>query len=302
MLSLVPFRGEVAALGAALLWAMASFLFADLGKRMAPLWLNLTKSSLAIGFILLTLVLSPHVSPQLNATQLGLLLLSGAIGIGFGDSMFFEALRCLGARRTLLLEAIAPPLSAVLAMLFLQEQLAPTDWLGIALTVAGVVWVMVERTPQQAGMQQAGMQQLGRGVVVGLLSALAQAIGAVLSRSALAATEVSPLWASLLRLTASVVVLVIWVMARRDSWQGLQPLQSRKFLLTFAVAAFLGTYLGVWLQQTALKYTETGIAQALTSTSPLFVIPLTVLGGEPVSFRSMLGALIALLGIWLLFA
>ncbi|NEQ24266.1 MAG: hypothetical protein F6K28_35130 [Microcoleus sp. SIO2G3] len=42
----------------------------------------------------------------------------------------------------------------------------------------------------------------------GILAALAQTSGAVLSRAALAQTTVSPLWATLLRLSAGVLVLL----------------------------------------------------------------------------------------------
>jgi drug/metabolite transporter (DMT)-like permease len=292
------FRGEIAALTAALLWAIASLIYARLGKRLPPIWLNLTKSSLAIGMILLTLVLRQHVPNSMSWISLTGLALSGAIGIGLGDSVFFESLVCLGARRALLLEAIAPPLSALLAVLFLQEQLQVSAWLGILLTVAGVAWVVVERTPAQ--MQ--GQFQLKRGIGLGLIAACSQASGAVLSRAVLATTEVSPLWSSLIRLSGGVLVLLIWLMGRRASWQVLQPLRSRPFLLGLTLAAFAGTYLGIWLQQTALKYTATGIAQALTATSPLFIIPIAMATGEAVSVRAMLGALVALGGVWLLFS
>lgn len=295
--SIYDFRGEIAALSAALLWAISSLLYVGLGKRMSPLWLNLSKSCIAIGLILLTLMLRQDASPQFDFGSFVLLLLSGAIGIGFGDSVFFESLTCLGARRALLLEAIAPPLSAFLAVLWLQEQLGLTAWLGIVLTVAGVAWVVVERTPDQIQ----GQIQLKRGVLLGLLAAFAQASGAVLSRAALVDTTVSPLWSSLIRLVAGVVALLIWLLGRQHSWQNLQPLRARNFLLILVLASFAGTYLGIWLQQTALKYTATGIAQALVATSPLFIIPIAVATGERVSLRAIVGAIIALAGIWLLF-
>lgn len=297
---MADFQGEIAALSAALLWTGASFIYAGLGKQMSPMWLNLVKSSIAIGFILLTFVLLQEAWPQIDGVSFGLLFLSGAIGIGFGDSVFFEALVCLGARRALLLEATAPPLSAFLAVLFLQEQLNLSAWLGIFLTVAGVAWVIIERTPEQTQIPM----RLGRGIVLGLLAAFAQASGAVLSRSALAETLISPLWSSLIRLIAAVLVLLIWLARyQRSPYLGqLQPLRSGRFLLVVTAAAFAGTYLGIWLQQTALKYTETGIAQALIATSPLFIIPVAMFTGETVSLRAILGAIVALAGIWLLFA
>jgi drug/metabolite transporter (DMT)-like permease len=86
---------------------------------------------------------------------------------------------------------------------------------------------------------------------------------------------------------------------KQSSWW--QPLQSKKLLGIIAITALFSTYLGIWLQQTAIKYTATGIAQALISTSPLFVLPIALWMGEKVSFRAFLGVLVALGGIALLF-
>lgn len=290
------FRGEFAAVGAAFIWAVASVIYVGLGKQMPPLVLNFTKSTIAIGLILLTLGLQGDF-PALDPYSLSLLLLSGAIGIGLGDTAFFASLNTIGARRTLLLEALAPPLTALLAALFLQEQLGLTACLGIALTVSGVAWVVIERTSEE---NQAYAHPL-RGIVFGLMAALAQASGSVLSRSALMASEISPLWSALTRLVGGVVILSMLLLGQPRLWQGFVPLRSARFWLILTVASFAGTYLGIWLQQTALKYTQAGIAQSLIAISPLFAIPLAIALGERVSLRAILGVVIALIGVWLLF-
>jgi drug/metabolite transporter (DMT)-like permease len=87
-----------------------------------------------------------------------------------------------------------------------------------------------------------------------------------------------------------------------DSVQELRWVRSPRFLGVVVGTAFAGTFLGIWLQQTALKFTATGIAQSLTATSPLFVLPIAWMVGERVSLRSVVGVLLALAGIWLLFA
>jgi drug/metabolite transporter (DMT)-like permease len=51
----------------------------------------------------------------------------------------------------------------------------------------------------------------------------------------------------------------------------------------------------------ALRFTSAGIAQTLFSTSPLFVLPLAAWSGEWVSARAVLGAVVALVGVALLF-
>ncbi len=294
MMFFLEYRGELAALSAALIWAIASLVYVGLGKQMSPLLLNFAKNGVAIALILLTLLFQGNLDPQIGGFNLGLLVLSGAIGIGFGDTAFLESLNCLGARRSLLMESLAPPLAAVLASLFLTEHLSLQAWLGIFLTVAGVAWVIAERAPDRAQMQPL------RGIGFGLLAALGQASGAVLSRAALAETSVSPLWSTLIRLLAGMAVLLALILPKRQVWKGFQPLRSPQFLQILIGTSFAGTYLAIWLQQTALKYTATGVAQALTATSPLFVIPLAIALGERVSWRSVAGIMTAICGVWLL--
>lgn len=293
------FGGELAALSAAFLWALSAVIYTRLGQTIPPLALNLSKGVFAIAFIVITLTLQGNYWPTgMNAVSLGFLLLSGIVGIGLGDTFYFEALNHLGARRTLLLEALAPPLSALIALIFLQETLSIGAWLGIFFTVLGVSWVISERVP---GSDRQTINPL-RGVCFALVSALGQANGAVLARAALAGTAISPLWSTLLRLIGCVLVLLVWIPFQQPSRLGFKPLQSRTVLGIIAITALFSTYLGIVLQQTALKYTATGIAQALLATSPLFVLPIAIGMGEAVSPRAFLGVLVALGGIGLLFS
>jgi drug/metabolite transporter (DMT)-like permease len=53
----LTFKGEVAALSAAFLWAVSSVIYGHLGQQIPPLTLNLLKGAIAIMLLLLTLVL-----------------------------------------------------------------------------------------------------------------------------------------------------------------------------------------------------------------------------------------------------
>lgn len=298
MIDFLAFRGEFAALSAAALWALATLLFGRLGKQLSPLVLNLVKGSIAIALILLTLAVRQQLTTSLPAISVILLVLSGVIGIGLGDTAYFATVNALGPRRALLMEMLAPPLSALLALVTLQETLSPLAWLGIGLTLAGIAWVITERVPTLRQLPS----RWQRGIILGILAALGQSVGAVLSRAALADTVVDPLWSTLLRLAAGLVFMVGLLGVRPDLRSGLQPLRSPRLIGGVAIAAFFGTYLAIWLQQTALKYAPTGIAQSLLATSPIFVLPMALLIGERVTLRAMLGALVALMGVCLLFA
>ncbi len=306
-------RGELAALTAALFWAIASMIYARVGTRIAPLILNLLKGLVAIAFLCLTLLLleRPFPHPITPPPLIGLAL-SGIIGIGLGDTFFFRSLLLIGPRRALLIESLAPPLSALLALGFLQEILSGLDLAGILLTVGGVTWAVSERLPVGSGV--ISPQNLGPGIGYGLLAVVGQASGAVMSRAALAETTIDPLWSALIRIGAGTLVLLLWLGVgswgkggqRLGSWaERLQPVwqgvRQPRLLGGVAIAALFGTFLGIWLQQISLKYAPTGISQALSSTSQLFILPLAVWQGEALSARALLGVAASLLGIALLF-
>jgi drug/metabolite transporter (DMT)-like permease len=292
----LQFRGEFAALSAALIWAIASVIYTRVGRQLSPLTLNFTKGWIAIALLILTFLITRQGIPALNPMGFSLLFLSGIVGIGFGDTAYFSALNCIGARRTLLFETLAPPLSALLALVFLHETLLPQAWLGIVLTISGVIWVILERVSETHG----NFRPL-QGSLYGLLAALGQAGGAVLSRAALVNTEIDSFWSTLIRLLGGTATLLVWILMQRQSSDVVKPFQSTRLFIVIAGTAFMSTYLGIVLQQTSLKFAATGIAQALSSTSPLFVIPIAWVMGDRISLRSVTGVLVAVIGVSLLF-
>lgn len=323
--------GEIAALSAAFLWAAATLMFGRMGRQLSPVVLNLAKGLFALLFLgatfgiqALFFVKSDIENPSilaLPALSTAYLLISGAVGIGLGDTAYFSAINLLGARRALLLETLAPPVSAVLAWIFLAEQLSKTSVIGIGLTLVGIAWVISERVP---GTKAATW---GSGLWIALLAVICQSSGAVLSRAALADTTVDPLLSTLIRLLAGLAFMGASIVFRpqqlgdyEDSladaqrlkapskrWQARWQkswlaLKTPRLLMAVAATAFFATYLGIWLQQVALKYTATGVAQSLLATSPLFVLPMVRVLGDRVSWRSACGAAVALSGVWLLFS
>ncbi|KAF3891202.1 DMT family transporter [Tolypothrix bouteillei VB521301] len=307
------FKGEIAALSAACLWAVASTIYGRLGERIPPLQLNLLKGIIAIAFLLLSIPITGEWLPNITVLPLCLLLTSGIVGISLGDTAFLAAINYLGARRVLVIGTLAPPIAAILALIFLQEKINLSAWCGILLTVLGVAWVITERTPDE-GTRTRETKETGnvaaplfaspfwKGIGFSLLAVITNATGMVLSRAAFIDRSINPLWAALLRLSAAELVLLIWftLRNRQGNYKG-KTLHSRQFVMTAIFASFCGTFLGIWLQQTAVKFTAAGIATTLMQTSPLFVIPLAKFMGERVSLRAIAGAVVAIVGVGWLF-
>jgi len=297
--------GELAALGAAFLWAIASMVWYRVGKQIPPLELNFIKVNVAIVLIVITFCFQGIANVNLQPIPIALLLASGAIGIGLADTAFFTALNDLGVRLTLLLKTLTSPLVALLALVFLKEQLSVFAALGMFLTIFGVAWVVSERVPEN----QAAPINLLSGISWTIVSTIGDAAAVILSRVALSQTDITPLWSTLWRLLAGAMVMLpyLWI----KNWAFSEPKYfgfnlvkkalSPKLAGAIAITAFASTYLGIWLQQISLKEAPAGIAQTLCATSPLFAIPIAMGMGEVVSKRAILGAMIALLGVGLLF-
>jgi drug/metabolite transporter (DMT)-like permease len=288
------FMGELAALGAAFVWAVSSTIWQRVGQQIPAVVLNFLKGAIALFMLLSTILIFGKSLPAINLSLLAMLLISGALGIGLGDTAWFIVLKYLGARRSLLLETLSPPLTAIFGWIFLQEKLSVFACTGILLTICGVAWVIAEKTAETAWPSK----HIWLGLGISLLGQTSHAAGAILSRAAFTQIDIDPLWTAALRLSGGMAVMLFFL--NRTNTESLKQLKSPKILAATIIAAFLGTYLGIFLQQTSLKYAPAGIAQALSSTSPLFVLPLAVLAGEKVSLRAVLGVAVAIAGIALL--
>ncbi len=295
---LTNFKGEIAALSAAFLWAISSTIYVLLGVKIPPLLLNLSKGLIAIILIIITVIFTKDFIYNYDFLTIILLALSGLIGIGIGDTAYFNALNNLGARKTLLLETLTPPLTTILAFFILKERLNFLVLIAIFIVILGVYIVISEKTKEILINQQ----NILFGLRWALLGIICQSIGSIISRFALSTTNISPLMSTFFRLLGGLIIMFILSYKKRHIYVNIiSSILSIKLIFLIIITAFFSTYLGILLQQTSLKFASTGIAQTLMATSPLFVIPISFWLGEKISFRSILGVLIALIGVSLFF-
>ncbi len=285
--------GELAALAASLVWALASVYFARLSGVMDARALNFAKTGLAAALLWLTLLLyNGTVWPALSPTDFGWLAASGFVGLAVGDTAIFRALARIGPRRTLLVWALVPPTTAALAVPVLGEPVTPPLVAGMALTLAGVVWVVRERAPDGAATDALGL-------VFAIVSMLCQSVGNILVK--LGGSHADALEISVVRLVvgAGFVGLHLALIGRLGE---LRAITAPKVPGRLALATFLGTYLGIWLATAGLRYAPAAVAATLGSMSPVFVIPVVwAFDGERPSPRAVTGALVAVIGVAVLF-
>ncbi len=299
--------GELASLSASGVWATASLIFARLGKTVSALALNWLKCVIALVFMVASMaLLQGQVWPgELGMEETLILGLSGVVGLSVGDTAFFHALNRLGPRRTLLLSALSPPMTAVMAVPVLGEPLTWTMALGMGLTMGGVVWVILERHPdadqgEERRADGSWTSKMKWGVVLGVVYATCQALGNVLTK--LGGGEITALEISVVRLAFGILGLTLVLGATRRLMETWVPMRHKKTAVLVVAATFLGTFMGIWLMNAGLRYTYTGIASTLASLSPVFILPLAYfVEGEELSLRSILGAVVAVGGVAVLF-
>ncbi len=306
--------GETAALSAALLWALASVLFADIGRHIRAINLNLIKGVFACLLMLALLAGGSLLGAEAyDLSTLGriplqgyiLLIISGIIGIAIGDTAYFACLRRIGPQKGLMLESTAPIIAALLALALYQETLSGFAWLGILLTTGGVIIVI------RWSHSSFGFETRLNGIAFGMLAAFCQATGIVLSRGALLTDEVEPLTSGLVRLGAAVFIMALWFALRGTlrPWaserQSLAAAMSgifhHRLLLRLTGAITLGTFLAIWLMQTSVKFTSAGITQTLLATCPLFGMLIALIQGHRQIPLVWCGLLLGIAGVALLF-
>ena len=226
----------------------------------------------------------------------GLLVLSGVIGIFVGDTALFACMNRLGPRRSGLLFATHSLFTVVLAALFLDESLKGWALPGGVLLVGGVMGAIAFGKRGGVAHQLESTQgQLAVGVALGVLSALGQSVGTLVLKPAMAA-GLDPVAASAVRMTAGFAChALLWCaglpMARVQS-----PLQWRDLAYTFA-SATLAMAVGMTLILKALQHGSAGLVGMLSSVSPVLLLPLLWWRtGQSPALGAWVGAAMAVLG------
>lgn len=231
--------------------------------------------------------------------------LSGVIGFGMGDLALYGAYPRIGPRLGVLIcLCVAAPIGAVLEWL----------WLGTTLTPYQIVWgitilggVILALVPD--GQDLPDQRVWGTGIALGVIAALGQGGGAVLTRKGYdlirdTGVRIDGGTSAYQRILGGLlltflVVLLRKLCERRANRPALRASSAawRQAWPWVIVNALSGPAIGVACFQWALMLAPTGLVLAIVATTPLVVIPLTMLiDGERPHLRSLIGGVIAVVG------
>jgi drug/metabolite transporter (DMT)-like permease len=287
----IPYLGESAALGAAVVWAIAVVLFKKSGETVHPIGLNLFKNVLAAVLFLPTMyIMGQSLTHPATANEYLLLCVSGALGIGISDTLFFLCLNRIGAGMTAIIDCLYSPSIIGLSIIWLGESLSVWEMVGAALIISAVLTVTSRRNNAHVSRRD-----LFWGVTFGALAMATMAVGIVMIKPLL---DRSPfLWVTEVRLLAGIVVVLIFLLLHPRRRKIIRSIGSvRQWGYTFS-GSFFGAYLSMILWIVGMKYTQASIAAALNQSNSVFIFILAAwFLKEPINRQRVFGIVLAVAG------
>ena len=296
--------GEIAALLTAVFWTITALAFESASKKVGSLAVNILRLSIALIFLSIYTWISRGLFFPSDASLHGWmwLALSGLVGFVIGDLLLFQAFVVIGARISMLIMSLAPPIAALAGWLILGEKITFQNSLGMAITLAGIALVVLNRTPKTgvAGRRGVRFNYPLAGLLLAFGGAAGQGVGLVLSK--LGMQEYDAFASSQIRVIAGVIGFSV-VLTILSKWSNVrQAFKHGPAMKRLTLGAFFGPFLGVSFSLLAIQHTNTGVASTIMSIVPVLIIaPAVFINKEKLTLREVLGALLAVAGVSLFF-
>jgi drug/metabolite transporter (DMT)-like permease len=291
--------GELAALGTALLWTLSTLAWTSAGKHVGATAVCFVRLLLAAVFLVFYggLVHGQWWPGGVPAQTWVVLGVSGIAGYFLADLFVFKAFLLIGPRLTLLLQSFTPPLAAQFSWLLLGDRLCAWQWLAMAVTLAGVVWVVLER-PDGAG-EAHDPRRMALGIALAVLGAAVAAIALVLSKMGIG--DLDPGVATFIRVLGGIAGMVPLVTVSRRWPSVVDTIRHPRAVPLIVFGTLAGPVLGVILYMIAVRNCAAGVVSTIISTMPVLILPcVIVLYREKVSLRAAGGAVLSVIGVALL--
>jgi drug/metabolite transporter (DMT)-like permease len=193
---------------------------------------------------------------------------------------------------------LAPPMAALIGYLMLGERIPLTGWVGMVVTLGGIVWVVSERLKEED--PRALRRVTVSGIMLGVVAAMGQAVGAVFSKRGMQGGY-PPAASTQIRALAGIVCFAVMLTVIGYLPRVFASLKKPAAMGQMTFGAFVGPFIGVTLFHAALQRVQTGVAQTITATIPVLIIPFViVLYKEHVTRRAIFGSVMTVVGVAIL--
>ena len=306
----MQYVGELISIGVAFSWTATALLSEFGSKRMGNLTLNLMRMVITLVFSgILFWAMGGTPLPAGASTEAYMwMMLSGLVGYVIGDFCLFQCYIIIGSKFGQLFMTLAPIAAAITAWFTLGQQIRPQALLAMLVTLAGIAISVMGR----GDGHKLSLKLPLAGVLFAIGAAVCQGVGLVLSKIGMNHYEASlatplegwmlPFHANFFRCIAGVLGFSLLMCFR----EGFKPLargvRDRKGMAAAVATTIFGPFVGVGASLLAVQYTAAGIASTLMALTPIIIIlPAWWLFRQPITAKSLLGAVISVIGVSLFF-
>jgi drug/metabolite transporter (DMT)-like permease len=285
-----PGLGAVCALGSALTWAVIALMVRALTPAFNSVVLNALRTTIAGALLIAWTLIVRGISEltSVSAANFVLLALSIVLASALGDTVFFEGSQRVGLAPALTISMTYPLMAAIFAAAFLGEPLTPRLLVGSVLTLGGLTLIVTSRGDAAHDGRQ---WWLGFGCAV--LAALTWAASAIMLKAPL--REMDAITAQALRMPISGALLFATPWARGAVRRIADTTPSVRWRL---VILCLLTTVSTTTFAAGVKYAGVAVGTVLSSTAPMWAVPLAAFGlGERLPRRAMVGLIVTVAGI-----
>ena len=307
----MQYLGELISIGVAFSWTATALLSEFGSKRMGNLTLNVMRMGIALVFsaILFWVMTGSQLPAKASTEAYGWMMLSGIVGYVIGDFCLFQCYIIIGSKFGQLFMTLAPITAAIMAWFTLGQSIRPTAIIAMAVTLVGIAISVLGRGDTH---HKVTLKLPLNGVLFAIGAAVCQGVGLVLSKIGMDHYEASmttpsapwmlPFFANFFRCVAGIIGFLI-LMRFKEGYKSLgNNLTDRTSMAAATLTTIFGPFVGVGCSLLAVQYTSAGIASTLMALTPIIIIlPAWWIFKQPITLKSVIGALISVVGVSLFF-
>ena len=261
---------EWLALVSAFLWAGASLLSVIPARHLGTFAFSRWRMACVSIMLGLMTILSGGFG-SLSLSHIGMMAISGFIGIFIGDTCLYACMNRIGPRRSSLLFATHAAFSAFFSIWLFKEHLSFQAWTGATVVFAGVLVAVAFSGSQQKKLEYTH-GALWLSLLLGLMAALCQSLGTIVAKPVMMGGA-DPIAASFIRMiTAFSAHMGLWLF-RAPFSRSILPINLR-VLGIIALNGLIAMGIGMTLFLFALRHGNVTLVAIMSSTSPVMLLPL----------------------------
>lgn len=185
----------------------------------------------------------------------------------------------------------SPIAVSILSFFILGEKIEEFKVLGMLLTIIGIAIVILKKKNDKEFSKV--------GFIYALLAMLGESLGIVFTR--LGSIDYDSFATIQVRTIPAILAFIVYISLKKE-WSNIKEgILNKKGMIYIVLGTIVAT-LGVTALVEAMKYANVGIVSTLAATSPILIIPISIIFfKEKVSILEGIGALISFVGITIFF-